>query len=364
MRKNPTIRDVAAKAGVSIATVSKFINGAQRFTPAVEHNIQVAIDELGYQSNPLARSMITGKTGSVGVAILDICNPHFTNIVKGANRVALEHGYNLLFVDTEESQAREDELLDALSRRVDGMVVSTRMPEDQLHRILGYGKPVVFSGRPGPKGVPSIGIDAYAAAYMIAEMLVKQGHRNIAYIGFAPARPDKERMRGLTECLDAYDIPLTRHEVRGPTMAEGERVCSSVLLRKSKPDAVICYNDMVAIGFMGVAKSLGVSIPQDLSVVGIDNIPFSRFTSPALTTVDTQSERLGEEGMRLLFRHIAGDLPNDIGHMVLEPRLVIRESTQLRVSLPTLATADSRPRRAKPTSAAALASRQLTYRRV
>src|SRR5688572_77109 len=112
--KKPTIRDVAAHAGVSIATVSKYVNQAQRFTPAVERRIRAAIDELGYHSDPAARSMITGKTGSVGVVILDIGNPHFTNIVKGANRVALEHGYNLLFVDTEENQAREGELLETL----------------------------------------------------------------------------------------------------------------------------------------------------------------------------------------------------------------------------------------------------------
>ncbi len=330
MKKKPTIRDVAAHAGVSIATVSKFINSTQRFTAAVERKIQAAIDELQYHSNPLARSMITGKTGSVGVAILDICNPHFTNIVKGANRVALEHGYNLLFVDTEESQSREDELLVALSRRVDGMIVSTRMPEEDLQRILALGKPVVFSGRPAPEGVPSIGIDAYSAAYMIGELLVKQGHRDIAYLGFAPARPDKERMRGLTECLRTHGLTPTRYEVRGPTMLEGERVCSTVVLRKDRPEAVVCYNDMVAVGFMGAAQSLGVAIPGDMSVVGIDNIPFGRFTNPALTTVDTQSERLGEEAMRLLFRQIAGEHPSTNNYIVLEPRLVMRDSTAVR----------------------------------
>lgn len=329
MKKKPTIRDVAARAGVSIATVSKFINSAQRFTAAVERKIQAAIDELQYQSNPLARSMITGKMGSVGVATLDICNPHFTNTIKGANRIALEHGYNLLFVDTEESQSREDELLDALSRRVDGMIVSTRMPEDQLERVLAFGKPVVFSGRRAPKGFSSISIDAFAAAYMMGELLVKQGHRNIAYVGFAPAVPDVERMRGLSECLEAHGLPLTRYEVRAPTIVEGERVCSSIVLRKVKHDAVFCYNDLVATGFMGVARLLGVSIPTDLSVVGIDNIPFGRFTSPALTTVDTQSELLGEEGMRMLFRQIAGGSP-DTGHMMIEPRLVLRDSTMAR----------------------------------
>jgi len=347
MKKKPTIRDVAARAGVSIATVSKYINATQRFTPAVERRMRAAIDELEYHSNPLARSMITGKTGSVGVVILDIANPHFTNIVKGANRVALEHGYNLLFVDTEESQAREDDLLAALSRRVDGLIVSTRMPEDQLHRILALGKPVVFSGRPAPKGATSIGIDARAAAYMIGELLVKQGHRDIAYVGFAPARPDMERMRGLSESLRSHGLALTRYEVRGPNIVEGERICSSIVLRKDKPDAVVCYNDMVAIGFMGAARTMGVSIPGDMSVVGIDNIPFGRFTSPALTTVDTQSERLGEEGMRLLLRQIDGQGPADAGHVAIEPRLVMRDSTRAREAAPAAQAPRPRKRSAR-----------------
>jgi len=329
MKKKHTIRDVAARAGVSIATVSKYINSTQRFTPAVERKIRAAVDALEYQSNPLARSMITGKTGSVGVVILDIGNPHFTNVVKGANRVALEHGYNLLFVDTEESQAREDELLEALSRRVDGLIVSTRMPEEQLNRVLAYGKPVVFSGRPGPDNRPSIAIDAYSAAFMLGELLVKQRHKRISYVGFAPARPDMERTRGLTDCLDAHKLRFSRFEVRAPTIAEGERIGPAILLRKDRPDAVVCYNDMVAIGLLGAARTLGVDVPQDISVVGIDNIPFGRFTSPALTTVDTQSEYLGEEGMRLLFRLIEGDTSLK-GHTKVEPRLVVRGSTRER----------------------------------
>jgi DNA-binding LacI/PurR family transcriptional regulator len=336
MKKKPTIRDVAAQAGVSIATVSKFINATQRFTPAVERRIRAAIDELSYQSNPLARSMITGKTSAVGMVILDIGNPHFTQLVKGANRVALEHGYNLLFVDTEESQAHEDALLEALSRRVDGLIVSTRMPEDQLGTILALGKPVVFSGRPAPRGHPSIAVDAHAAAFMLGELLVKQGHRHFAYIGFSPARPDMERTRGLTACLESHGLGLTRYDVRAPTLAEGERVCPSVLLRRDKPDAVVCYNDMVAIGFLNAAKSLGISVPDDLSLVGIDNIPYGRVTSPPLTTVDIQSEHQGEEAIRMLLRAIEGtDAPT--GHVKVEPRLVMRDSTRVREVAPPVA---------------------------
>jgi LacI family transcriptional regulator len=129
--------------------------------------------------------MITGRTGSVGVVILDIGNPHFTKVVKGANRVALEQGYNLLFVDTEESQAHEDELLEALSRRVDGLIVSTRMPEDQLHRVLAHGKPVVFSGRPAPDNHPPSAWTPITPR-SCWESSSSSSARRIAYVGFAP----------------------------------------------------------------------------------------------------------------------------------------------------------------------------------
>jgi DNA-binding LacI/PurR family transcriptional regulator len=112
--------------------VSKYMNGTQRFTPAVEARLKQAIEQLGYRSNPLARSMITGRTHTIGLAILDIRNPHFTNIVKGANRVALQHDYTLLLVDTEESQEREKTPIESLAQRVDGVIISSRMPDDSV----------------------------------------------------------------------------------------------------------------------------------------------------------------------------------------------------------------------------------------
>jgi DNA-binding LacI/PurR family transcriptional regulator len=119
-------------AGVSVATVSTYMNGTQRFTPAVEARLKEEVEQLGYRSNPLARSMITGRTRTIGLAILDIRNPHFTNIVKGANRVALQHDYTLLLVDTEESQEREKTPIESLAQRVDGVIISSRMPDDSV----------------------------------------------------------------------------------------------------------------------------------------------------------------------------------------------------------------------------------------
>jgi LacI family transcriptional regulator len=130
MKKNvPTIRDVAAAAGVSTATVSKFMNGTQRFSPAVEAKITQVIEQLGYRSNPLAQSMITGRTKTVGLSVLDVTNPHFTSIVKGANRVAQAHGYTVLLVDTEENPDRERPQLEALARRVDSVIIFSRMQD-------------------------------------------------------------------------------------------------------------------------------------------------------------------------------------------------------------------------------------------
>ncbi len=330
MRKKATIRDVASTAGVSIATVSKFINATQRFSAEVEGKIRAAIEKHGYQSNPLARSMITGKTGAIGMAILDIRNPHFTSLVRGANRVALEHGHSVLFVDTEESQAHESELLDTLSRRVDGLLVSSRMTEEGLAKVRGLGKPIVIIGRIAPAGIPSLSGDGGMGASMIAELLVKQGHRRIGYLGFAPARPDRDRMQGVAATLKKHRLPLMRFEARDPVSAEGERLCSSIMMSKDRPDALVCYNDLLAIGFMCEAQSLGVRVPDDISVTGFDNIVFGRYTTPGLTTVDLQSERLGEEGMRLLLRGIAGESIAGAGHLMLAPRLIVRESTKSR----------------------------------
>ena len=197
------------------------------------------------------------------------------------------------------------------------------LPQDGRRRaFIEHVRPQVDCGRAALKRV--LGETIEVRADVIAE-----GHERIAYVGFSPARPDMERTRGLTDCLQAHKLEFSRFEIRAPVIAEGERICAAVVLRKDRPDAVVCYNDMVAIGFLGAARSLGISVPADLSVVGIDNIPFGRFTSPPLTTVDTQSEFLGEEGMRLLFRRIGGDAAAT-GHITVEPRLVVRESTRQR----------------------------------
>src|SRR5471030_799283 len=329
MKKNvATIRDVAAAAGVSTATVSKYVNGAQRFSPAVEATIKEVIAKLGYRSNPLAASMITGRTKSIGLSVLDVANPHFTSIVKGANRVSLHDALPILLVDTEENPDRERPLLEALSRRVDGIIMFSRMLESEMDWVMELGKPLVYFGRLSRLEIPWVISDDHRGAYMLARHLVSLGHKRIGYLRFPRSRRDEERLAGIRACLAAHDLELTVYEGSAPTALEGERLCSSIMLGSEHPDALICYNDLMALGFMKSAQTLGFTLPADISVAGFDNIQFGNYTSPALTSVDLQSERMGAAAMEKLIAIIDGKPA--LENTMIEPQLILRASTQKR----------------------------------
>jgi LacI family transcriptional regulator len=326
-RKAATIRDVAAQAGVSTATVSKFINGGQRFTREVEERISLAIRQLGYASNPLARGMITGRTGNVGIVILDILNPHFTSIVKGASRAAAQSGLNLLFADIAEGRTPELAMIQALSRRVDGLIVSARLQDPTIDWLEHTGQPCVYyGGMPSRAGCHSVGTDNRTAGLMLGRHLRDRGLRRIAYVAYPAARWSADRFSGLRAAFEGMDASWRQHEVGEATAPEGERIASSVLLGEDPPDAVVAYNDLLALGIIAQAHALGVAVPAQVAVAGFDDILYARHTHPALTTVDMGGERMGESAMRRLVERIEGRATAP-GHEALAPRLQVRAST-------------------------------------
>lgn len=327
----PTLKDVAAAAGVSTATVSKFCSGTRRFSPAVEASIQEAIDNLGYRTNHMARSIATGRTGAVGLVVLDLGNPHFTGIVKGASRVAQANDYSLAFVDTAESKAPERHLVETLSRRVDGLVVSSRLADESIEWLNALGKPVVFFGRYGHPGVHSVGADGYLAGLMIGRHLVSLDHRRVTYVGFPSSRWNAERIRGLREALAERGCTLEMVDVEAPTPEAGEAAASRLLLAGKRPDAIVAYNDLIALGLMNEARALGVEIPRDVSLASFDDIAYGRYTSPSLTSVAMNSEQMGEVAMQRLLQLINQELAHPFDE-VLTPRLVVRESTRRRAA--------------------------------
>lgn len=328
----PTIKDVARLAGVSTAAVSKCINGAQRFTPEVEARIAEAVKTLGYRSNPLAQGMTTGRTGNLGIVILDIRNPHFTSFVKGASRAAAESGANLLFADAAESTEPELTVLQALHRRVDGLVVSARLPEPVIEWLVSTGMPVVyFGGTPPRGGLHTVGSDNVAAGLLLGRHLRDTGHRRVHYVGFGTARWSVERLEGLRRAFAGSKSVIREFDVAAPVPEEGERIASQVLLSESPPDAVVTFNDLLALGFLSEARTLGFSIPERVSLAGFDNIIYGRYVTPALTTVDLQSELMGEQAMRRLVELVrAPDEPDAATHQVIPGRLIVRSSTLAR----------------------------------
>lgn len=331
-KRLPTLRDVAQAAGVSTATVSKYCSGARRFSPAVEAAVQAAIEQLGYRTNHMARSIATGRSGAVGLVVLDLGNPHFTGIVKGASRVAQANDYSMAFVDTAESKAPERHLVEALSRRVDGLVVSSRLADESIEWLNALGKPVVFFGRYGHAGVHSVGADGYLAGLMIGRHLMTLQHRRVAYVGFPGSRWNAERARGLRDALAEAGQTLRTLDVDAPTPEAGEAAASRLLLEGGQlPDALVTYNDLIALGLMNEARTLGVAIPAEVSLASFDDIAYGRYTSPALTSVAMNSEQMGEVAMQRLLQLIDGQLEHPFDE-VLAPRLVVRESTCRRAA--------------------------------
>lgn len=323
--KSPaTLRDVAELAGVSTAAVSKFINGKQRFTPAVENKIAAAIEKVGYRSNLAARSMVTGRSGAIAALVYGVENPYTAAVIKGASRASTLLGYDLLFVDLLHSESPEKELARVTGMQVDGIVLAAALPPAARKLLSSYGRPFVDLGRTASEQAP--GGDEQAAA-MLGRYLLSLGHKTIAYIACDAQPGNAERLVGMKRALQAHGLELSVHEVKSPTAEEGARLASSLLMGQHRPQAIATCNDLIAMGLMSEARQLGLSVPQDVSVAGIENMPFGRFLTPPLTSVDLHADALGEWAMNQLVAAIDGDAETARPHD-LTPRLVVRGSTR------------------------------------
>ncbi len=323
--KSPaTLRDVAELAGVSTAAVSKYVNGKQRFTPAVETRIAEAIEKVGYRSNLAARSMVTGRSGAIAALVYGVENPYTAAVIKGASRAATALGYDLLFVDLLQSESPERELARVTGMQVDGIVLAAALPVAARKLLSSYGRPFVDLGRAAPAEAPSG--DEQAAA-MLGRYLLSLGHRDIAYIACEAQPGNAERLLGMKRSLQAAGIELAVHQVTSPTAEDGAKLASSLLLGQKRPQAIATCNDLIAMGLISEARHLGLTVPQDVSVAGIENMPFGRFLSPPLTSVDLHADALGEWAMRDLIAAIDGEAAPAKAHD-LTPRLVVRGSTR------------------------------------
>lgn len=319
-----TISDVAERAGVSIATVSRVMNRIPTVDPELRQRVESVAVSLGYTPNAAARGLASGATRTVGVVVPDLENPYFHQLLKGIASAAALDGHHMLVSDSNENPEIEKELALDLLGRVDGLIlVSPRMSRADLLELTDTGKHMVSVSR-GEEGLPlpSVAIDSREGMVALLGHLVRLGHRRIVYLaGPELSWSNRERASALHDAV-SFGVEVTSIPC-GATLEEGRAVVDEATATGAT--AFVAYNDLVALGVMSALSERGVRIGADVSVTGFDDIPFSRWWSPSLTTVQTPQRELGEAAWALLHQVLRGER-HAVGPR-LHPELVIREST-------------------------------------
>lgn len=329
MKRRVTITDVADAAGVSVATVSKVINARYGVAAATSSRVQEVIDQLGYESSLVARSMRSHRTHVIGILVAEF-EPFSAEILKGAASALLETDYELLaYTGARQSGGAgwEQRYLSRLSGTlIDGALVVTPTVVEPDADI-----PVVaIDPHTGPVGIPTVDSDSFTGALLATRHLTSLGHRRI---GFLTGRPDLAssalREAGYVEALREAGIRVDPALVRtGDYRTDGAHVPATELLTQAdRPTAIFAANDLSAIGVMDVARDLGIDVPGDLSVVGFDDIPESTATTPPLTTVHQPIQQMGATAVRLLVGLLDGT-PAEQTHVTLPTSLVVRGTTR------------------------------------
>ncbi|HEX6673487.1 MAG TPA: LacI family DNA-binding transcriptional regulator [Actinomycetes bacterium] len=325
-----TIGDVAARAGVSIATVSKVINGRYGVAAATLARVQAVIDELGYESSIAAQSLRSHRTNVIGILVADI-EPFSAELLKGAAQAIRGTGYELVVYSGGtlggEPAGWERRYLSRVSGTLtDGTILVTPTVVDD---DVGQGAPVVaVDPHTGSSSLPTVASDNLKGAIIATEYLLGLGHRRI---GFLAGRPDLEsarlREQGFRQALAAAGIALDPELVRvgGYQLETSEEPARQMLQLDTPPTAIFAANDLSAIRTMEVAGSLGLSVPDDLSVIGFDNVPEAALTEPGLTTIEQPIQRMGFEAVRMLIALI-DQAPSGPLQLTLPTSLVVRQS--------------------------------------
>jgi LacI family transcriptional regulator len=295
-----TIKEVARVAGVSTATVTRALSHPEVVRPATRERVREVAASLGYHPNRAARGLITGRTGNLGLLVPDLANPFFPSIVKGVQGRAHEADHAVFLADTDEDPAAEAGLVRKLAKQVDGIVLcSPRMAEPEL-RALAAEVPTVLVYR-RIAGVPSVTAEFLDGMRQAVSHLVALGHQRIAYVA-GPRRSwaNRERVRSLRAVARKSGVELCEMGNVAPQFHGGVSIADRVLA--TEVTAVIAYNDLVALGLLHRFAARGVAVPDDLSVLGFDDIPLAEMVHPALTTVALPKEEAGQAGVDLLLR--------------------------------------------------------------
>lgn len=324
-----TIKDVAARAGVSITTVSRYLNGSRVRQGAL---IEEAIQALAFRPNQLARSLKSGSTRTIGVLVPDIANPFFADVVKGVESVMRAGEYSLLLCNTDESVERERTVAAILlQKRVDGILMAPAAEWSDAPLILQarHVPVVLIDRRIEADGFDVVLVDNANGARQAAEYLVSLGHARIGMIsGPLDTTPGRERYEGFVQGLRARGCELDGRYLQVADFREdgGYQSALRLLAVRPPPTALFAANNLMAIGALRAIHNLGVRIPQEMSFVSFDDLPLAELTTPALTVISRPSTEQGVLAMRLLQFRMENSTEPAARKIVLETRLIVRGS--------------------------------------
>jgi DNA-binding LacI/PurR family transcriptional regulator len=332
-----SIKDIAQAANVTPGTVSRALRDSPRVNPETRKRIQRLADEMGYSPDAQARSLVEGRTRTIGVVVTTMTDPFIGGIVQAIEDTAHDHGYSLILASSNDSPEREIAAAETLqSKRVDGVIVtSSRVGVLHQGRLERLGVPVVLINslvKHRGRYTFSIGVDNRHGGFLATEHLLQRGHRRIAYVSSPDDRNDSvERLAGYRAALAGagidYDPALLVPGTGRP--GGGQRALPLLLELEDPPSAVFCYNDMTAIGLIHAARTAGLSLPRDLAVVGFDDIVFARYVHPALTTVAQPVAELGQGAMEMVLDLLpdGNSGPDAATDRLLQGWLIVRDSS-------------------------------------
>jgi LacI family transcriptional regulator len=330
-----SIREVAARAGVSVGTVSNVLNRPELVAEATRSRVRLAIDELGYVLNDSARQLRAGRSRAIGAVVLDVANPFFTEVVRGVEDTVSADGYVVILCSSDDSGEKEGRYLRLLEeQRVLGVLITpVHSDSGYLRRLAARGIRVVLLDRPSSsKELCSVAVDDVLGGQLAAEHLLAQGHTRLGFVnGPVAIRQCADRRRGVRRAVRAAGLDPARVvvEVSRPALnaREGEASVAALLDARPRPTAVFCANDLLALGVLRGLASRGLAVPGDLALVGYDDVEFAAMLSTPLTSVRQPKYRLGQAAARLLLAEAEDPERHRHAQTVFRPELVVRESS-------------------------------------
>lgn len=329
-----TIYDVAREANVSMATVSRVVNGNQNVKPATRQKVLAVIERLDYRPNAVARGLASKKTKTVGVIIPDISNVFYAELVRGIEDIATMYRYNIILTNSDQQPQKEAQLLSTLlSKQVDGVVLMSDQLSNELREEMKRSSiPMVLAGTlDQATDTPSVNIEYHEAAVQAVERLIQNGHQRIAYVtGSLKSSINRlHKLTGYEKALDAADLEVDSDlivEVEN-TYEEGIRAFEQLQSLKQPPTAYFAGNDEIAIGILQGAKDANLDVPGDIEIISFEDSKLTRMVRPQLTSIAMPLYDIGAVSMRLLTKYMNNEKVEE-GTVILPYRLEERQSVK------------------------------------